>query len=98
MSPDLHPEELLDKASAGTLSSDERARLNQHLHACAACRFEQQAKVAFANAPSAQLNVDNLVARALAGMPSQQPRASVRRRVPAAWAAAAVLATAVSFA
>jgi hypothetical protein len=96
MSPDLHPEELLDKAAAGALSAEEHARLQQHLQACAVCRFEQKAKAAFVAAPEVELNVDNVVARALAGMPQGVQRS--RAKIPAAWAAAAMFITVMSFA
>ncbi len=37
---DLHPEELLDRAQRGTLTPAQRARLDQHLAECVACRME----------------------------------------------------------
>jgi TolA-binding protein len=37
---DLHPEELLDRAGRGALSSADSARLEQHLAECAVCRVE----------------------------------------------------------
>jgi TolA-binding protein len=37
---DLHPEELIDRLTSGTLSADERARLDAHLSSCDECRFE----------------------------------------------------------
>ncbi|MEQ9325209.1 MAG: zf-HC2 domain-containing protein [Polyangiaceae bacterium] len=36
----LHPEDLLDRHYAGTLSKAERRRLDGHLQGCATCRFE----------------------------------------------------------
>jgi len=41
MSVDLHPEDLFDKEARGTLSVEERERLDLHLRACAVCRFER---------------------------------------------------------
>jgi hypothetical protein len=41
---ELHPEELFDKLSAGTLSAAERERLNAHVAQCRACRFELVAR------------------------------------------------------
>lgn len=37
---DIHPEELIDKLNAGSLSGAEHERLSAHLAQCAACRFE----------------------------------------------------------
>jgi hypothetical protein len=99
VSPDLHPEELLDKSAAGTLSAAEAQWLEQHLSSCAACRFEQKARADFALAPSTSLNVEDLVSRALAGAPTQQgPFVAPRRRVPVILAASVALFTAASFA
>jgi TolA-binding protein len=41
---DIHPEELIDKASDGSLSLAERQRLDLHLAQCAICRFELAAR------------------------------------------------------
>jgi TolA-binding protein len=38
---DLHPEELLERAERGALSSPDRARLEQHLAECSVCRVER---------------------------------------------------------
>ncbi|MBX7102201.1 MAG: zf-HC2 domain-containing protein, partial [Myxococcaceae bacterium] len=53
---DLHPEELLDKRAAGTLTEQEREHLDAHLKACGVCRFELQAKLDFAALPEVALN------------------------------------------
>jgi TolA-binding protein len=55
----LHPEQLIDKLEAGTLSEAERAQLDAHLGVCAACRMElatradlaQDAPLAFPEQP-----------------------------------------------
>ncbi|MDP3233573.1 MAG: zf-HC2 domain-containing protein [Myxococcales bacterium] len=97
--PDLHPEELLDGAAAGVLSTEERARLDLHLSACPACRFELQARADFAAMPLPSMAVDELVTRALAGMPSASVAPARRRRFSPAMAFVAVLTVgAVSFA
>jgi len=101
MSPDLHPEELLDKSAAGTLSETEAKWLEQHLESCAPCRFEQKARADFAAlSVTASLDVESLVSRALAGAPTQAPAFAVRRgrRVPVLVAAAVALFTVASFA
>jgi hypothetical protein len=76
--PDLHPEELLDRAAQGTLSDEQRATLDRHLAVCAVCRFEQQARADFAASSEhdADVNLDSMVTAALAGI--QRP---ARRRV-----------------
>jgi hypothetical protein len=77
--PDLHPEELLDKAARGTLSDEERAGLERHLAACAVCRFERTVRADFAAAPMPSLDVESLVTRALSGAATAPP-APLRRR------------------
>jgi TolA-binding protein len=98
--PDLHPEELLDRAAAGALSADEQARLDAHLAACPACRFELKARADFAALPLPAMAVDELVTRALAGMPSASVAHALRARrfSPAAVAVVVVLVGAGSFA
>ncbi|MBK7857117.1 MAG: hypothetical protein IPJ65_00580 [Archangiaceae bacterium] len=91
---DLHPEELLDKAAAGSLSDSERVWLDQHLAQCSVCRFEQAARADFAAAaaPVADVQVDDLVARALAGMPTAAPAFTGRRSGSLRFVAAAAVA------
>lgn len=102
--PDLHPEELLDASAAGLLSPEEQQRLDRHLSACPACRFELKARADFAALPLPSIPVDELVTRALAGMPSasvaQTPGVQSRRRrfSPGMIAAAVMLVGAASFA
>ncbi len=102
MTPDLHPEELLDKAAVGTLSDSERVWLDQHLAQCSVCRFEQAARADFAEVPNAAVDVEGLVTRALAGLPSRTAKASAarsgRRSVAMLAAAALTLTTMASFA
>lgn len=97
--PDLHPEELLDLAAAGGLSEVEQSRLDAHLAACPACRFELKARADFAALPLPAMAVDELVTRALAGMPSASvaPPAARRRVSPGLLAAAVMLVGAASF-
>lgn len=40
-SPELHTDDLLDREIRGLLTSEERARLEEHLAVCSACRFER---------------------------------------------------------
>lgn len=96
--PDLHPEELLEREAAGTLSAEERPLLQAHLAQCPTCRFELQARADFAQTPMGAMDLDGLVTRALAGLPSASapvapPR---RRRRGGALVAAALAFTAVS--
>jgi TolA-binding protein len=46
-SPELHPDDLLDKEDRGALSSDEHSRLVDHLALCSVCRFERQVRSDF---------------------------------------------------
>ncbi|MDX2010124.1 MAG: tetratricopeptide repeat protein [Myxococcaceae bacterium] len=87
--PDLHPEVLLDRAAAGTLSPAEKEHLDAHLAACPACRFELQARADFAALPAGVPHIDDLVTRALAGLPTAPPPPR-RARPPVALVAAAV--------
>lgn len=102
--PDLHPEELLDASAAGLLSPEEQQRLDRHLSACPACRFELKARADFAALPLPSIPVDELVTRALAGMPSASVAQSAvvqsrrRRFSPGMIAAAVMLVGAASFA
>ena len=43
-SPELHADYLLDKDANDELSPDEQARLDEHLAACPACRFERRVR------------------------------------------------------
>lgn len=100
--PDLHPEELLDKAAAGTLAGAERAFFDAHLEECAVCRFELSARKDFQDFESPGLNVDNLVAQALSGLPAASPApksaAAVRGLSRAAVAAVVLFVSMASFA
>lgn len=97
--PDLHPEELFDKAARGELDDAERAMLDAHLAQCAVCRFEQQAAQDFAAMPLPALNVDQLVTNALTAKASasMQP-ARVPRRMGTLLAAAIAMFAFGSFA
>lgn len=93
MTIDLHPEELLDKAAAGTLSASERTWLDDHLARCHVCRFEQQARLDFAEAPIAAIDTSQLVARALSGLPVANAVSPKRLPRFQPWVAAAVVLT-----
>ncbi|MFO0680047.1 MAG: zf-HC2 domain-containing protein [Polyangiaceae bacterium] len=45
----LHPEDLFDKESAGTLTAQERERLDAHVASCAECRLERRMRADFAD-------------------------------------------------
>ena len=97
MIPDLHPEELLDKAANGSISQAERVILDAHLRKCPVCRFAQEATRDFARLPMPRLDVDRLVTNALLARASEsfRPRS---RNVSALVAAAVGLLAAGSFA
>ena len=68
--PDLHPDELLDKAAEGALSEAERAQLDEHLRLCAVCRIEMKAQNDFSLElahEASPIEIDDLVTRALMG-------------------------------
>ena len=84
--------------------AEEQQRLDRHLSACPACRFELKARADFAALPLPSIPVDELVTRALAGMPSASVAQSAvvqsrrRRFSPGMIAAAVMLVGAASFA
>jgi Putative zinc-finger len=98
MIPDLHPEELFDKAQLGTLTPSEQAALEGHLAQCAACRFEHQVAIDFAAMPLPSLDVDSLVSNALTARATENLRPRRARRGGGALAIAVVLFAFGSFA
>ncbi len=75
---DLHPEELLDKEAAQTLSPEERVRLEAHLVRCADCRWEREARRAF---ELESLETDEALAGALQRLTEQAPHVSGQRAI-----------------
>jgi TolA-binding protein len=97
---DLHPEDLLDRASRATLSDAESQRLEAHVAVCAACRFELRARRDFAELPLAlpvpllvPSNAPQQVAREVG---SRRPRAKRSKRPLWFLAVAALLTTGAS--
>ncbi len=102
---DLHPEDLIDRLSAGSLSPAERERLDAHLSQCDACRFELSVRDDFEqDAPVVeerpQLTFSSPSATERTRPPAPMPRAArvtpsmrarSRRRWPLALLAAALL-------
>lgn len=95
MMPDLHPEELLDRARRGGLDEGEQALLEVHLARCAACRFELQAAADFAAMPAPALDVDSLVTNALLARATEE---TPGRRRPSRRSGMAVAAAVATFA
>lgn len=91
MIPDLHPEELLNKAASGRITPEESELLSAHLEECAVCRLTVEATQDFAGLPRPQLDVEHLVTNALMARTSQ----SVSRR-PRARRWGLLLAAAIS--
>jgi hypothetical protein len=60
---DLHPEDLLERASRGTASAAELARLTQHLAECTVCRVERALTVQAAADAAPRRDEELLVAR-----------------------------------
>lgn len=90
----LHPEELFDKLSDGTLSSSERQRLHDHLATCEVCRFEHAVRADFCQEagellastppPLRQLGAPELLPRLISGAGSSHravERVRQRRRL-----------------
>ena len=44
---DVHPDDLFDRELAGTLTEEERARLDAHVAKCEACQLERQLRADF---------------------------------------------------
>jgi TolA-binding protein len=87
---DLHPEELIDKLSAGVLSRTERERLDAHLAQCSACRFEigvraelEQELPAFEERP--QLALPGATERPQPARAASRVAASIRPRSRRRW-------------
>ncbi|HEY4158969.1 MAG TPA: zf-HC2 domain-containing protein, partial [Polyangiaceae bacterium] len=80
----LHPEQLIDKLEAGTLSDAERAQLDAHLRGCTACRMDLATRADLAqDAPFAFPEQPELMLRALEPQESREPPAK-RPSTPAA--------------
>ena len=100
-SPDLHPDELLDKDARGELSASESVSLREHLARCAVCRFEQRARLDFQDELAAggpELEVEHLVAKVILGarraaQPAPAPGPRRRRTAPVVFAAIAAAMT-----
>jgi TolA-binding protein len=71
----LHPEELLDRDARGLLSPADRARLDDHLAQCAACRLERQLRDDFADELESDVTPSAIERLTLASV--SQPRAEV---------------------
>lgn len=97
---DLHPEDLIDRASRGTANAAELARLEQHLAECAVCRVER-ALMAQAASDAAPLRDEMLLVarlkRDVAPMPGARD-ASRSKRQRALVAVALAVGTAASVA
>ena len=80
---DLHPEDLLERASRGTANAEELARLTQHLAGCSVCRVERalgvQAALDAAPSRDEELVVARLKRGALARSATLNGRHSKRK-------------------
>jgi len=85
----LHPEQLIDKLEAGTLSGAERAQLDLHLEACETCRLElamrsdfaADAPLAFPEHPELMLTLPELAAPPVRRVSTAVARRGRRRRL-----------------
>lgn len=93
---DLHPEDLLERASRGAADAAELARLTQHLAECAVCRVERALMVQAAS-DAAPLRDEKLVVARLKRRAAAHPAAAGRRsKRSATFAAVAVVAATVA--
>jgi TolA-binding protein len=93
---DLHPEELIDKLSRGSLTAAESERLDAHIAVCKVCRFELAARLDFRD-EAVQLYASRQATSLL--FDPQQPATEPprRRKGPRVWGlAAATLVIAVA--
>jgi hypothetical protein len=91
--PQIHPEDLLDRARSGSLGSDEQRLLKRHLALCAACRFELSLAPGLFAHVEVRPGDDELVARAVARTnPVRYARRRVGRKVLSATALVAAAA------
>jgi hypothetical protein len=91
--PQIHPEDLLDRARRGSLTAEEQRLLDKHLALCVACRFELSLAPAFYTQIELGPQDDALLARAIARTVSVPwyRRRRVPRRVWGAIAAVAIV-------
>lgn len=76
---DLHPEDLLERASRGTANAEERARLTQHLAGCLVCRVERTLVVQAASDGAALSGEALVVARLKRAVVARAATATGRR-------------------
>jgi hypothetical protein len=79
--PDIHPEDLLDRAKRGSLAAPEQRLLDKHLAQCSACRFELAVAPALYGQIELRAEDDALLARAVGRAVASPWRA---RRTPLA--------------
>jgi len=72
----FHPDELLGREIQGTLSSEERARLDEHLARCADCRLERQLRADFDLELSQQDDASELQSFVMGALEAAHGRAS----------------------
>jgi TolA-binding protein len=89
---DLHPEELLDRYSAGDLTDTETLRLRAHAQTCDACRFEIDARADFAaDIARSPISVTPLFAAPREPERVAAPPRAVRRSRKPVWLLAAAI-------
>jgi len=94
MTPELHPEDLIDRALQGRLDPGEQATLDRHLAGCSVCAAQVSLAPRFARELAPQARDAALDQRAIdAAMMRMQQSPARRRAVPSwfRWAAAAAL-------
>lgn len=95
---ELHPDDLIDKQMDGTLSEDERVRLDAHLAQCSACRLECILRADFdeelgtrQETPSVRIVVTDVLKQPLTVTPAPKKASATLRWSKIAMVAAAAL-------
>jgi TolA-binding protein len=93
MTPDLHPEDLIDRALEGRLDPGEQATLDHHLAGCVVCAAQVSLAPRFARELASQTRDPALDQRAIDAAMLRMQQSPARRVVPSwfRWAAAAAL-------
>jgi TolA-binding protein len=74
----LHPEDLFDKETRGTLTEDERVRLTAHVDQCTVCKMERVLRADFVDDDEERISYTSLVEGALGAVARSKPEAETK--------------------